>query len=73
MSRFHINLVIGNGDKSLYFSQHVYMGSANLGNRGTRRTKELGIVVKNCPKLAEDATKMISLYWSLYKLKKLPE
>ncbi len=49
------------------------MGSANLGNRGTRRTKEVGIVIKNCPKLAEDATKMIDLYWSLYNLKKLPE
>ena len=49
------------------------MGSANLGNRGTRRTKELGVVIRDCPKLAEDATKMISLYWSLYQLENLPE
>lgn len=48
------------------------MGSANLGSRGTSWTKELGMMVTNCPKLGEDARKIFDLYWSIDGLDKLP-
>jgi hypothetical protein len=46
------------------------MGSANLGNRGTRRTKELGIVARNCPSLAEVSIPT-TFYLHLFHLKVL--
>lgn len=49
------------------------MGSANLGTRGTSFTKELGMFVQNCSKLAEDARKIFDLYWSIDGLKNLPK
>ena len=33
-------------------NQNIYLGSANLGGRCTTRTKELGILITNCPALA---------------------
>jgi hypothetical protein len=59
-------------DKNL-FSEHFYLGSANVGSRGTTFTKELGVLVTNCPQLGADARKIFDLYWSVYKLKVLPE
>ena len=35
--------------------KHFYLGSANLSDRGLTKTKEMGIFVTNCPKLAENA------------------
>ena len=35
-------------------------------------TKELGIVVRNCPVLGQDARKILDLYWSIEGLKTLP-
>jgi len=35
----------------LTFRKHFYIGSANLGNRGTTKTKEVGAYVRDCPTL----------------------
>ena len=52
---------------------HFYLGSANVGSRGTSWTKELGMLVTACPKLGEDAKKIFDLYWHIDGMKKLPE
>ena len=52
---------------------HFYMGSANIGSRGSSWTKELGMLVKHCPKLGVDARKIFDLYWSINGLKELPK
>ena len=49
------------------------MGSANVGSRGSSWTKEVGLLVTNCPKLAVDAKKIFNLYWSVDGLKSLPK
>ena len=48
------------------------MGSANFGTRGVSYTKELGIFVKDCALLGEDARKIFDLYRSIDGVKKLP-
>ena len=48
------------------------MGSANFGTRGVSYTKELGILVKDCALLGEDARKIFDLYRSIDGVKKLP-
>ena len=48
------------------------MGSANFGTRGVSYTKELGIFVKDCALLGEDARKIFELYRSIDGVKKLP-
>ena len=48
------------------------MGSANFGTRGVSYTKELGILVKDCALLGEDARKIFELYRSIDGVKKLP-
>lgn len=45
--------------------KHFYLGSANLSDRGLTKTKEMGILVTNCPALAEDAAKLFDVYWEL--------
>ena len=55
------------------FSKHFYLGSANVGTRGTTLTKELGMFVKNCPILGQDARKLFDVYWSVDGLKELPK
>ena len=55
------------------FRKHFYLGSANFGSRGTTFTKELGMLVKDCPTLGEDARKIFDLYRSVDGLKKLPK
>ena len=56
-----------------HFRKHFYLGSANIGTRGTTFTKELGMFVKNCPILAQDARHIFDLYWSIDGLKELPK
>ena len=53
--------------------RHMYLGSANVGSRSERFTKELGIFITNCPSLAEDATKLFQMYWDLDNLEELPK
>ena len=57
---------------SLCHSKHFYLGSANFGTRGVSYTKELGILVKDCALLGEDARKIFDLYRSIDGVKKLP-
>ncbi|KAL8566112.1 hypothetical protein ACOMHN_051838 [Nucella lapillus] len=45
--------------------QHFYIGSANLDWRSLTQVKELGIVVQNCPCLAQDLLKVFQVYWYL--------
>ena len=52
--------------------KHFYLGSANFGTRGTTFTKELGMLVKDCPLLAQDARKIFDLYKSVDGVKALP-
>eukprot|EP00093_Oithona_nana_P010310 10310.XXX_67242_65517_1 [CDS] Oithona nana genome sequencing. len=54
---------------------HFYLGSANLSDRGLNQRQELGIFVKNCPKLAQDAGKLFDVYWDLSRGKtaKIPQ
>ena len=59
--------------KFCYFSKHFYLGSANVGTRGTTLTKELGMFVKNCPILGQDARKLFDVYWAVDGLKELPK
>ena len=57
---------------NLYYRKHFYLGSANFGTRGTSFTKELGILVKDCSELGEDARKIFDLYKSIDGVSKLP-
>ena len=46
--------------------KHFYLGSANLSDRGLTKTKEMGIFVTNCPKLAENAANLFEVnIWSI--------
>ena len=47
------------------FRKHFYLGSANLSDRGLTKTKEMGVLVTNCPTLAEDAAILFDVYWEL--------
>ena len=57
----------------LPFRRNFYIGSANLGNRGTTKTKEVGVLVRDCPALGDDAGKIFDIYWSVYGLRSLPK
>ena len=57
----------------LSFSKHFYLGSANIGSRGTTWTKEIGMLIKDCPTFASDAKKILDLYWIIHGMKKLPK
>ncbi len=48
------------------------MGSANIGSRGASWTKELGVLVTNCPAMGADASKLIQLYWDINSMDQLP-
>ena len=53
--------------------KHFYLGSANLSDRGLTKTKEMGILVRNCPVLAEDAAKLFDVYWEMGGVPKIPK
>ena len=53
--------------------KHFYLGSANLSDRGLTKTKEMGIFVRNCPSLADDAAKLFDVYWEMGGLQKIPK
>ena len=53
--------------------KHFYLGSANLSDRGLTKMKEMGIFVRNCPVLADDAAKLFDVYWQLGGLQKIPK
>ncbi|XP_034051326.1 5'-3' exonuclease PLD4 [Thalassophryne amazonica] len=43
--------------------KHVFIGSANMDWRSLTQVKELGTVVYNCSRLAEDLLKIFQSYW----------
>lgn len=43
--------------------KHIYIGSANMDWRSLTQVKELGVVIYNCSKLAEDLHKIFESYW----------
>jgi len=45
--------------------KHFYVGSANFDWRSLTQVKELGVLVSDCPCLAEDMQKIWSVYWDL--------
>lgn len=47
--------------------KHFYLGSANLDWRALTQVKELGVLVRNCSCLAEDLSKVFSVYWDMGK------
>ena len=57
---------------NLHFRKHFYLGSANLSDRGLTRTKEMGVLVTNCPRLASDAAKLFEVYWELARRGTVP-
>ncbi|KAI1723297.1 PLD-like domain-containing protein [Ditylenchus destructor] len=46
-------------------SKHVYIGSANMDWRSLTEVKELGVVLRNCPVIANDLHKIFSVYWQM--------
>jgi phosphatidylserine/phosphatidylglycerophosphate/cardiolipin synthase-like enzyme len=52
--------------------KHFYLGSANLSDRGLTRTKEMGVFLTSCIRLAEDAAKLFEVYWEMAKTTKVP-
>jgi hypothetical protein len=49
----------------LFFRTHFYVGSANFDWRSLTQVKEMGILVKDCPRLAQDMAKIFDVYWAL--------
>lgn len=45
--------------------KHFYVGSANFDWRSLTQVKEVGVLVKNCPCLADDMSKIWQVYWDL--------
>ncbi|KAI1722873.1 PLD-like domain-containing protein [Ditylenchus destructor] len=46
-------------------SKHVYIGSANMDWRSLTEVKELGVVLRNSPVIANDLQKIFSVYWQM--------
>ncbi len=45
--------------------KHFYVGSANFDWRSLTQVKEMGVLVEDCPQLAEDMAKVWQVYWML--------
>jgi len=52
--------------------RHFYVGSANFDWRSLTQVKELGVLVRNCPCLANDMAKIWQVYWDLGKMESVP-
>ena len=52
--------------------KHFYVGSANFDWRSLTQVKELGVLVKDCPCLAKDMTKIWRVYWDLGGQESIP-
>ena len=49
----------------LFYRKHFYVGSANFDWRSLTQVKEMGVLVTNCPCLAQDMGKIWDVYWAL--------
>ncbi|XP_054988610.1 5'-3' exonuclease PLD4 [Sorex araneus] len=45
--------------------RHIYVGSANMDWRSLTQVKELGVIIYNCSRLAQDLEKTFQTYWAL--------
>ena len=45
--------------------RHFYVGSANFDWRSLTQVKEMGVLVMNCPTMAQDMAKIFDVYWEL--------
>lgn len=54
-------------------NKHVYIGSANLDWCSLSQVKELGVVIRDCPAIAEDALKEFGQYWLAAQSSTLPQ
>ncbi|XP_039501256.2 5'-3' exonuclease PLD3 [Drosophila santomea] len=45
--------------------EHFYLGTASMDWRSLTQRKELGVLARNCPHLAEDLGKIFKAYWYL--------
>lgn len=52
--------------------QHAYVGSANMDWTSLTQVKELGVVVKSCPSVADDVNKIFLMYYAAANMTKLP-
>ena len=48
---------------------HTYLGSANMDWKSLSQVKELGVVTRDCPTLADDAYSLWQHYWTLAGMK----
>ena len=53
-------------------SDDFYLGSANMDWTALTEVKELGVVVEKCELLAQDATKMMIMYWEAAHMTQIP-
>lgn len=44
---------------------HLYVGSANMDWRSLTQVKEVGVLVEDCSCLAQDASRIFDVYWSI--------
>uniref|UniRef100_F1KU68 Phospholipase D3 n=1 Tax=Ascaris suum TaxID=6253 RepID=F1KU68_ASCSU len=69
--RRHLNFqkILGKGTMHSKFivsdKRSFYLGSANLDWRSLNQKMELGVIVKECPCLAEDLSNVFDTYWEL--------
>jgi len=54
-------------------NNNAYIGSANTDWRSLSQVKELGILIENCPLIAEDIAKIFWMYWEAANMKDLPK
>merc|ERR1712223_1575210 len=69
VKKLNFKKLMGNGilHTKLWISdkRHFYVGSANFDWRSITQVKEIGVLPLNCPKLAEDMSKIYEVYWAL--------
>uniref|UniRef100_A0A1I8AP36 PLD phosphodiesterase domain-containing protein n=1 Tax=Steinernema glaseri TaxID=37863 RepID=A0A1I8AP36_9BILA len=46
-------------------NKHVYLGSANLDWRSLNQKMELGVMMRNCPCVADELTALFESYWQM--------
>jgi phospholipase D3/4 len=54
-------------------NKNLYLGSANLDWCSLTQVKELGVVIRDCPAIAQDALKEFSQYWMAADVTSLPQ
>ena len=55
------------------FRKHFYVGSANFDVEDLNKMKEVGLMITNCPKLADDASRLFAVYVQLGEAQQIPQ